>query len=563
MASVSSDAITSASAVMGGTAAGPAASTAASATRAGEKACPSNGFACWRVSNQCRRSVAGALPSHGAGDADASASRPLVSAASARLSSSDTSTAAVSSATTSSAAPCAIGSSSASASICASFVSSCSSISLGATVDAHSTCILITSGSREPGPLPLRFCTSASCLSGNSSAGDGASSAGLVAAAGGSLAGSALAAASFSPLWRSLLPPRPLRRFLGAIGPERAVQTLHLPTRPDLKMRKQIVAVRRDNADITNWRVSGSPIFFYYYYYSRVDLDFWFSLQLLTHTKDGSARAMADAASRAGHVQAAAGAAGLSSWRRRPLAHPQAAHAMLARQAERPQLPASAAQGLVMRRPMVMASSAQAGCQAPARAQSAGAILAATRVPPLRVVLGPADPDGRRGVTRAPAPLSGGVPAVAPRLAPLGRPALMAAPRQMAPHARGSDGRGALSAGGATSRARSDWAHRCDTGLAQLERPPRMAAPLAAPMLARKRELEALGCVPQPLPRPPSHSATPAGASDRRVRSGSSDGGLSGSSQRSREQTQNKNHIVNKPHSSSLSVILSLGLALS
>eukprot|EP00962_Isochrysis_galbana_P015528 scaffold4455_cov132-Isochrysis_galbana.AAC.6 len=53
-----------------------------------------------------------------------------------------------------------------------------------------------------------------------------------------------------------------------------------------------------------------------------------------------------------------------------------------------------------------MASSAQAGCQAPARAQSAGAILAATRVPPLRVVLGPADPDGRRGVTRAPAPLS-------------------------------------------------------------------------------------------------------------------------------------------------------------
>eukprot|EP00962_Isochrysis_galbana_P007359 scaffold1991_cov111-Isochrysis_galbana.AAC.18 len=99
---------------------------------------------------------------------------------------------------------------------------------------------------------------------------------------------------------------------------------------------------------------------------------------------------MADAASRAGHVQAAAGAAGLSSWRRRPLARPQAAHSMLAQQAERPQLPASAAQGMVMRRPIVMASSAQAGCQAPAaRAQSAGAILAATRVPPLRVVLGP------------------------------------------------------------------------------------------------------------------------------------------------------------------------------
>eukprot|EP00962_Isochrysis_galbana_P027578 scaffold8662_cov110-Isochrysis_galbana.AAC.1 len=34
---------------------------------------------------------------------------------------------------------------------------------------------------------------------------------------------------------------------------------------------------------------------------------------------------MADAASRAGHVQAAAGAASLSSWRRRPLARPQAA----------------------------------------------------------------------------------------------------------------------------------------------------------------------------------------------------------------------------------------------
>eukprot|EP00962_Isochrysis_galbana_P021228 scaffold6274_cov132-Isochrysis_galbana.AAC.5 len=45
---------------------------------------------------------------------------------------------------------------------------------------------------------------------------------------------------------------------------------------------------------------------------------------------------MADAASRAGHVQAAAGAAGLSSWRRRPLARPQAALSMLARQAERP-----------------------------------------------------------------------------------------------------------------------------------------------------------------------------------------------------------------------------------
>eukprot|EP00962_Isochrysis_galbana_P009281 scaffold2601_cov117-Isochrysis_galbana.AAC.13 len=97
---------------------------------------------------------------------------------------------------------------------------------------------------------------------------------------------------------------------------------------------------------------------------------------------------MADAVSRAGHVQAhvqaAAGAAGLSSWRRRPLAHPQAAHMMLARQAERPPLPAPAAQGMVMmRRPIVMASSAQAGCHAPARAQSAGAILAATRVPRL------------------------------------------------------------------------------------------------------------------------------------------------------------------------------------
>eukprot|EP00962_Isochrysis_galbana_P049256 scaffold20780_cov101-Isochrysis_galbana.AAC.2 len=55
---------------------------------------------------------------------------------------------------------------------------------------------------------------------------------------------------------------------------------------------------------------------------------------------------MADAASRAGHVQAAAGAVGLSSWRRRPLARPQAAHSMLARQAERPPLPDPAAQGM-------------------------------------------------------------------------------------------------------------------------------------------------------------------------------------------------------------------------
>eukprot|EP00962_Isochrysis_galbana_P038540 scaffold13692_cov113-Isochrysis_galbana.AAC.4 len=140
---------------------------------------------------------------------------------------------------------------------------------------------------------------------------------------------------------------------------------------------------------------------------------------------------MADAASRAGHVQAAAGAAGLSSWRRRPLARPHAAHSMLAQQAEHTQPPASAAQGMVMRRRIVMASSAQAGCQAPARAQSAGAILSATRVPPLRVVPGPADPDGRRGVTRAPAPLSGGVPAMAPPMAPLGRPASSAASSMM------------------------------------------------------------------------------------------------------------------------------------
>jgi len=46
-------------------------------------------------------------------------------------------------------------------------------------------------------------------------------------------------------------------------------------------------------------------------------------------------------------------------------------------------------------------------------------------------------------------------------------------------------------------------------GLAQPERPPRMAAPLAAPMLARKRGLEALGWVPQPLSRPPSQRPPP------------------------------------------------------
>eukprot|EP00962_Isochrysis_galbana_P030599 scaffold9927_cov118-Isochrysis_galbana.AAC.4 len=78
-------------------------------------------------------------------------------------------------------------------------------------------------------------------------------------------------------------------------------------------------------------------------------------------------------------------------------------------------------------RPIVMASSAQAGCQAPAHAKSAGAILVATTVPTRRVVLGPADPAGRCGVTRAPAPLSGGVPAMAPPMAPLRRPAIMAA----------------------------------------------------------------------------------------------------------------------------------------
>eukprot|EP00962_Isochrysis_galbana_P038541 scaffold13693_cov140-Isochrysis_galbana.AAC.1 len=88
---------------------------------------------------------------------------------------------------------------------------------------------------------------------------------------------------------------------------------------------------------------------------------------------------------------------------------------MLARQEERPPPPAPAAQGMVRRRPIVMASSAQAGCHAPARAAST-----VRRCHP-----GDhheADPDGRRGVTRAPAPLSGGVPAMAPPMAPLGRP---------------------------------------------------------------------------------------------------------------------------------------------
>eukprot|EP00962_Isochrysis_galbana_P056919 scaffold29074_cov109-Isochrysis_galbana.AAC.1 len=62
---------------------------------------------------------------------------------------------------------------------------------------------------------------------------------------------------------------------------------------------------------LNNWRVSGTPIFGF--------------PSNSSHTrKTVSARAMADAASRAGHVQAAAGAAGLSSWRRRPLARPQA-----------------------------------------------------------------------------------------------------------------------------------------------------------------------------------------------------------------------------------------------
>eukprot|EP00962_Isochrysis_galbana_P013182 scaffold3765_cov122-Isochrysis_galbana.AAC.6 len=59
----------------------------------------------------------------------------------------------------------------------------------------------------------------------------------------------------------------------------------------------------------------------------------------------------------------------------------------------------------------------------------------------------------------------------------------------------------------------------------QHERPPRMAAQLAAPMLARKREERAGGFgLRASASPPPTLSATPAGASDRRVRSGSSDG---------------------------------------
>eukprot|EP00962_Isochrysis_galbana_P054025 scaffold25535_cov143-Isochrysis_galbana.AAC.2 len=96
-------------------------------------------------------------------------------------------------------------------------------------------------------------------------------------------------------------------------------------------------------------------------------------------------------------------------------------------------------------------------------------------------------------------------------MAPLGRPATTAASRLMVvrrPILAAATGaaRSSLSAppcaNGAVGRARA-------IGLSQPERLPRMAEPLAVPMLAQKRRLEALGCVPQPFPRPPPQRPPP------------------------------------------------------
>eukprot|EP00962_Isochrysis_galbana_P017372 scaffold4998_cov120-Isochrysis_galbana.AAC.9 len=65
---------------------------------------------------------------------------------------------------------------------------------------------------------------------------------------------------------------------------------------------------------------------------------------------------MADAASR-GHAQAAAGAVGLASWRRRLLARPQAVQERLARQAERLPVPSFFSQGIATRNHVVLCGS--------------------------------------------------------------------------------------------------------------------------------------------------------------------------------------------------------------
>jgi len=128
-------------------------------------------------------------------------------------------------------------------------------------------------------------------------------------------------------------------------------------------------------------------------------------------------------------------------------------------------------------------------------------------------------------VVRAPFPRFGGVPAMAPPMAPLGRPATAAVPGVMVvrrPILTVVTGMARPSAP-ALLRANGAAEPVGAMGLARLERLPRMAAPLAAPFGAQKRRLEALGCGPQPLPRP-RPLRPPAGGGASRVWSGPSDG---------------------------------------
>eukprot|EP00962_Isochrysis_galbana_P037320 scaffold13002_cov125-Isochrysis_galbana.AAC.15 len=87
------------------------------------------------------------------------------------------------------------------------------------------------------------------------------------------------------------------------------------------------------------------------------------------------------------------------------------------------------------------------------------------RAPPC--VYGAAGPAGAM-VARAPFPRFGGVPAMAPPKAPLGRPTTAAAPglmvvrRPMLYHAGGGDGHGSPLGAGASSRERSGRSGRRD-----------------------------------------------------------------------------------------------------
>jgi len=149
-------------------------------------------------------------------------------------------------------------------------------------------------------------------------------------------------------------------------------------------------------------------------------------------------------------------------------------------------------------RPASTAASGMMVVKRPSLAAASGRARALPRV------FGAAGPAGAMAA-RAPFPRFGGVPAMAPPMAPLGRPATAAVPGVMVvrrPILTVVTGMACPSAP-ALLRANGAAEPVSAMGLARLERLPRMAAPLAAPFVAQKRRLEALGCGLHPRPPPP------------------------------------------------------------